>query len=113
MANHQIFRKMATVIGLIAITLSCSSTRTVTQVQKGSEKQQPQIAYGDLIVDPESEYIMIPVTLSGDRKQPGFPNISPISSSYEDYRGSGMVGYNMIFYNKTSGESHILLNKKH
>lgn len=111
MITYRIFRNIATVFTLIAITLSCSSTRTVTQAQKVAEKPQSQIAYGDLIVDPESEYMMIPVTLSGDQKQPGFPNISR-SSSYEDYRGSGMVGYNMIFYNKTSGESHILLNKK-
>jgi hypothetical protein len=112
MITYQIFRKVATVFALIAITLSCSSTRTVTQAQKGSEKPQPQIGYGNLIFDPESEYMMIPVTLSGDEKQPGFPNISLASGSYEYDRGSGMVGYNMIFYNKTSGESNILLNKK-
>lgn len=112
MVNYQIFRKVAVAFALIAIALSCSSTRTITQAQKVAEKPQPQIAYGDLIIDPESEYIMIPVILSGDQKQSGFPNISLASGSYDEYRGSGMVGYNMIFYNKTSGESHILLNKK-
>lgn len=112
MVNHQIFPKVAITFALIAIALSCSSTRTVTQAQKVAEKPQPQIVYGDLIVDNESEYIMIPVTLSGDRKQSGVPNISLASGSYDEYRGRGIVGYNMIFYNKTSGESNILLNRK-
>lgn len=112
MITHQIFRKVATVFALIAITLSCRSTRTVTQAQKVAEKPQPQIAYGDLIVDPESEYIMIPVTLSGHEKESGHNPISSKLSFYGDSRGSRMVGYNMIFYNKTSGESNILLNKK-
>jgi hypothetical protein len=112
MITHNIFRKVATVFALIAITLSCSSTRTVTQAQKGSEKPQPQIGYGNLIIDSESEYIMIPVILSSNQKESGRDPISSKLSSYEDYRGSGMVGYNMIFYNKTSGESNILLNRK-
>jgi hypothetical protein len=112
MVNHQIFRKVATVFALIAITLSCSSTRTLTQAQKVAGNPQAQIAYGNLIFDPESEYIMIPVILSSDQKEPGRNPISSNFSSYEDYRGSGTIGYNMIFYNKTSGESNILLNKK-
>ncbi|MEG3991505.1 hypothetical protein QUA13_31170 [Microcoleus sp. S28C3] len=112
MVTHQILRKMSAAFVLLAVALSCSSTTTVTQAQKVAEKQKLQVGYGDLIFDYESEYMMIPVTLSGDEKQAGFPTVSPIYDSYEESRGSGIVGYNMIFYNKNSGESNILLNKK-
>lgn len=112
MVTHQILRKMSAAFVLLAVALSCSSTTTVTQAQKVAEKPKAQVGYGDLIFDSESEYIMIPVTLSGDEKQAGFPTVSPIYSDYEESRGSGIVGYNMIFYNKTSGESNILLNRK-
>ncbi|MEG3925780.1 hypothetical protein [Microcoleus sp. D3_18a_C4] len=112
MIDHNIFRKVATTFALIAITLSCSATKTVTRAQKKAEKPQPQIAYGDLIVDSESEYIMIPVILSSDEKESGRDPISSKLSLYGDSRGSGMIGYNMIFYNKSSGQSNILLNRK-
>lgn len=68
MINHNIFRKVATTFAIIAMTLSCSVTKTVTQAQKKAEKLHPQVAYDDLIVDPESEYIMIQVILSSDKK---------------------------------------------
>ncbi|MEG4310745.1 hypothetical protein QUB36_17590 [Microcoleus sp. AT8-B1] len=109
MINHNIFRKVVTTVALIVITLSCSSTKIVTQAQKKAEKLQPQVAYDDLIVDPESEYIMIPVILSSDEKKYGH---NPISSKLSLSRGRRMIGYNMIFYNKTNGESNILLNRK-
>ncbi|MEG3899637.1 MULTISPECIES: hypothetical protein [unclassified Microcoleus] len=111
MTAHNISRKIATTFALIAITISCSSTKTVNQAQKKAEKPQPQIAYGDLIVDPESEYIMIPVILSGVEKE---SRRDPISSKLFSGKssGSGTIGYNMIFYNKTNGKSNILLNRK-
>jgi hypothetical protein len=112
MVTHQILSKMSAAFVLLAVALSCSSTTTLTQAQKVAEKPKPQIGYGDLIFDYESEYMMIPVTLSGDEKQAGFPAVSPIYDSYEESRGSEIVGYNMIFYNKTSGQSNILLNRK-
>ncbi|MEG4033164.1 hypothetical protein [Microcoleus sp. Pol12B5] len=96
---------------LLAVALSCSSTTAITQAEKVEEKPKLQVGYGDLIFDYESEYMMIPVTLSGDEKQAGFPTVSPLYDSYEESRGSGIVGYNMIFYNKSSGESNILLNR--
>lgn len=109
MINPNIFRKVATTLALIAITLSCSATKTVNQAQKKAEKPQPQIAYGDLIVDTESEYIMIPVILSSDEKE---SERNPISSKLNFSRNRRMIGYNMIFYNKTNGKSNILLNRK-
>jgi hypothetical protein len=111
MITHNIFRKVTTALALIAITLSCSSTKIVTQAQKKGEKPQPQIGYGDLIVDSESEYIMIPVILSSDEKNSERNSISSKLFSGKS-SGSDTIGYNMIFYNKTSGESNILLNKK-
>ena len=112
MINPNIFRKVATTLALIAITLSCSATKTVNQAQKKAEKPQPQIAYGDLIVDTESEYMMIPVILSSDEKESGRDPISSKLNFYGKSSGSRMIGYNMIFYNKTNGESNILLNRK-
>jgi hypothetical protein len=108
MINHHIFGKVATTFALIAITLSCSSTKIVTQPQKPAEKLQPQVAYDHLIVDPESEYIMIPVILSNDEKKYGL-------SSKLNFSGDSRMGairYNMIFYNTTNGEANILLNRK-
>ncbi|MEG4803067.1 hypothetical protein QUB63_24635 [Microcoleus sp. ARI1-B5] len=109
MINPNIFGKVTTTFALIAITLSCTSTNIVTQTQKKAEKLQPQVAYDNLIVDPESEYIMIPVILSSDEKK---AEHNPISSKLSFSRGHPMIGYNMIFYNKTNGQSNILLNRK-
>jgi hypothetical protein len=105
-----IFRKLTPAIALIAITLSCSSTKIVTQAQQQADKPQPQVAYGNLIFDSESEYIMIPVLPSEDEKESTGNPISSFSSY--DSRSDGPIGQNMIFYNKTSKTSHILLNKK-
>ena len=112
MTNHNVSSKIATTFALIAITLSCSATKTVNQVQKKAEKPQPQIAYGNLIVDSESEYMMIPVILPGVEKEWGGNPISSKISSYAESSGGGPIGYNMIFYNKTNGQSNILLNRK-
>ncbi|MEG4964505.1 MULTISPECIES: hypothetical protein [unclassified Microcoleus] len=109
MVTARILRKMSAGFVLLAVALSCSSTTTVTQAQKKAEKLQPQVAYDDLIVDHESEYIMIPVILSSDEKKYGH---NPISSKLSFSRNRRMIGYNMIFYNKTNGESNILLNRK-
>ncbi|MEG4202354.1 hypothetical protein QUA20_00225 [Microcoleus sp. Pol7_A1] len=109
MVTHQILRKMSAAIVLLAVALSCSSTTTVTQAQKKAENLQPQVAYDDLIVDHESEYIMIPVILSSAEKKSGH---NPISSKLSFSKNRRMIGYNMIFYNKTNGESNILLNRK-
>lgn len=112
MINHNIFRKVTATLALIAITLSCSATKTVNQAQKKAEKPQPEIAYGDLIVDYESEYVMIPVILSSDKQESGGESRSSKLSLYGKSSGSGTIGHNMIFYNKTNGESNILLNRK-
>ncbi|MGL5065504.1 MAG: hypothetical protein ACRC62_36505 [Microcoleus sp.] len=111
MTDCNLFRKLAPAIALIAITISCSSAKVATQAQQQADKSQPQIAYGNLIFDAESEYIMIPVLPSGDEKE---SKGNPISSSLGSYdsRGSSSIGENMIFYNKTNGASNILLNKK-
>lgn len=111
MTNHNIYRKISTTFALVAITISCSATKTVNQAQKKAEKPQPQIAYDDLIVDSESEYMMIPVILSSDEKQSGRDPISLKLFSGKS-SGSDTIGYNIIFYNKTNGQSNILLNRK-
>lgn len=109
MRNHNIFGNVTTTFALIAITVSCTSTNIVNQTHKKAEKLQPQVAYDNLIVDRESEYIMIPVILSSDEKK---YEDNPISSKLSFSRGRRMIGYNMIFYNKTNGQSNILLNRK-
>ncbi|MGE5656406.1 MAG: hypothetical protein ACM37W_07290, partial [Actinomycetota bacterium] len=64
MENNQLFRKIATVLTFIALAFSCSSSMTANKPESQPASKQ-KIVYGDLIVDPQLDFILIPIGLSG------------------------------------------------
>lgn len=111
MVSHSFLRKTATAILLSSLLLSCRGrvTRQTEQQQtKATEPSSTQnIVYGGLVIKEQSDYILIPVSLSEDKNQ----KRNPFSGSSSYYRDSNFI-YNIIFYRKQDGESHLLLNKK-
>lgn len=110
MVSFSLLRKISTAILLSTFLLSCrSSVNREAQSTKATQISQKQtsvkqtIVYGDLVIKEQSDYIMIPVSLSGEDNQ-GLLR----GSSYE--RTS--LYSNIIFYRKKDGETHLLLNKK-
>ena len=111
MVSFSFLRKIFTAILLSAFLLSCRSSGNretqTTQANQASQKQssaKQNIIYGDLVIKEQSNYIMIPVSLSGEENQALLRG----SSSYERTN----LYSNIIFYPKKDGESHLLLNKK-
>jgi hypothetical protein len=103
------WKKITTAIVITTVALSCEpSTKTRVEQAKATEEQKPQqnIGYGDLVIKEQSDYLMIPVTVS-ERSQDKDINYS-LSRSY----GKENKLYNFIFYNKQDGATHLLLNKK-
>lgn len=111
MVSFSFLRKISTAIILSTFLLSCrSSVNREDQSTKATAVSQKQtsvkqnIVYGDLVIKEQSDYIMIPVSLSGTGNQ----RLLRGSSSYERTN----LYSNIIFYCKKDGETHLLLNKK-
>ncbi|MHC5768012.1 MAG: hypothetical protein ACYTXI_20775 [Nostoc sp.] len=111
MKNYRFLNKITTVMIVAALSFSCKSSvsRNVEQA-KATEKPKPQqnLIYGDLIIKEQSDYLMIPVSLTEQNEEKGI-DLS-LSRSYENQRNNSL--YNIIFYQKQGGEAHLLLNKK-
>lgn len=90
----------------------------VVEENKGQEEQEKLLVYYDPIVSEFSDYFMVPV---------GFQNVSKSKlskrDSYSSYRSGssyGESGYysfyghfnNLVFKNKETGNTHLLLDKK-
>lgn len=113
---HRWLRRIFTAILLftLLVIVSCQSgatrnteqTTAIAQNSKQASSKQ-NIVYGDLVIKEESDYILIPVRLSGDKNQTR-NSILEASLSYE--RQS--LFSNLIFYRKQDCETHLLLNKK-
>jgi len=102
--------KIATVIILSTLCLSCQSNASREAPQtEGKQQQNPQpknITYGDLVIKAESDYLIIPVGLiDTNQSREGFWS----KPSYYEKRNEYS---NIIFYHKKEGNSHFLLNKK-
>ena len=112
MLSYKFFRKIAIAIILSSFCLSCQESiqKEIDQnlQQKSAEKKaEPNVSYGDLVIKEQSDYLLIPVTLSSDKNQ-SRENIFDSSSSYEKRDSI----HNIIFYRKQNGETSLLLNKK-
>lgn len=104
------FRRLILAISLLTLASSCQSiipsSKTAQQTQATAQQTQPQVAYGDLVINEKSDYLMIPVDIStGENQDKG------LFSSYS-YESRNQNFYNIIFYRKQDGASHLLLNKK-
>ncbi|MGH1393082.1 MAG: hypothetical protein ACRAVC_03480 [Trichormus sp.] len=103
------YRLLTLTLFLTTYCLSCSaSLERRTEQAKANLPQQkaPEISYGDFIIKEQSDYLMIPVQVKGDS------NRSNILDSSSSYKRSNTTLYNLIFYRKQDGETHLLLDKK-
>ncbi|MEH1965102.1 hypothetical protein [Nostoc sp.] len=110
MKNYSFLNKITTAIIIATLSFSCKSSVSRNPEQaKATDKPKPQpnLVYGDLIIKDQSDYLMIPITLTEQNEDKGID--LKISRSYE--RNNQLL-YNLIFYRKQDGEAHLLLNKK-
>jgi hypothetical protein len=109
MNNYRCLKKISTAIIMATLCFSCEpmATRKTEQVKAADpQKSQPNIVYGELIIKEQLDYFMIPVNLIEPEPDKG---ISLDSS--RSYKRENPL-YNIIFYHKQDGETHLLLNKK-
>ncbi|MBD2446163.1 hypothetical protein H6G76_03120 [Nostoc sp. FACHB-152] len=113
MSNYRFLQTITSAIIIATLALSCDTTVTRKTEESrakatAQQKSQPKIAYGELIIKEQSDYLMIPVNAieQNKEKESGF---SIASRSYEKDNG---ILYNIVFYRKQDGETHLLLNKK-
>jgi len=109
MNNYSFFKKITTAIIIATLSFACEPTVIKKSEQaKATDKPtpQPNIFYGELIIKELSDYLMIPVSLKDRNKERG----NYLDSSGYSERDSNL--YNIIFYHKQDGETHLLLNKK-
>jgi hypothetical protein len=107
---NRYLKNITLVIFVASLSLSCdfNTARKAEQVQAVAQQQpEPKISYGDLIVKEQSDYLMIPVNvIEQNSKKESFLETS--ASYKRDYR----LLYNLIFYRKQDGDTHLLLDKK-
>jgi hypothetical protein len=98
---------------LCALSLACTGTlnRKNPLTTANASDAEPTISYGELIFPAQSDYFMIPVGFEGDGKSSKSVFSKEIyrDSAYEDM--SRMTIYNLIFHNRRTGESHLLLSE--
>lgn len=107
------WRRYAIASLLCALSLACTGTlnRKSPLTTANASDAEPPISYGDLIFPQQSDYFIIPVGFQGDG------NSSKSIFSKDIYRDSAyepmsmMTIYNLIFHNRRTGESHLLLSE--
>jgi hypothetical protein len=114
MKNYSVLGTVTTAVVIATLALACDTTvnrKTAETKAKASaqQKSQPNISYGEFIIKEQSDYLMIPVNVveQNQDKESGF-NLESRSS----YERDNSKLYNMMFYRKQDGETHLLLNKK-
>ncbi|AUS99419.1 hypothetical protein CLI64_02860 [Nostoc sp. CENA543] len=103
--------KITFVLFLVGFLFSCRAKvdRSTEQSQAIAQEQQkePTISYGDLIIKEQSDYVMIPVNVQESNREK-----ASILDSSRSYKENYSPLYNLIFYRKQDGETHLLLDKK-
>lgn len=111
MIRDRLLRKSVVSIIVATLSFSCNS-RVDQETQKlqvnAQQNPQPTIVYGDLIIKPESDYLMISVSIFPDANQGEKSWVSKASRSYENRKNI----YNLIFYSKKDASTNALLEKK-
>lgn len=103
------WKKITTAIFIATVALSCEpNANTRVEPAKATEEQKPQqnIGYGELVIKEQSDYLMIPVTVT-EQNQDKIKEYG-LSRSYSKEAKL----HNFIFYHKQDGATHLLLNKK-
>jgi hypothetical protein len=108
--NYSLLRKITLTIFLGGLCCACSANvdRTTEQAKAVVQQQkEPEISYGDLIIKEQSDYLIVPVNVKNiDRDK------DSILDSSRSYKENYNLLYNLIFYRKQDGETHLLLDKK-
>ncbi len=107
------WRRYAIASLLCVLSLACTGTlnRKSPLTTANASDTEPPIFYGELIFPEQSDYFMIPVGFEGDEKSAKSlfsPDVYR-DSAYD--RMSLMTIYNLIFHNRRTGESHLLLSE--
>ncbi|MCF4970592.1 hypothetical protein [Nostoc sp. CMAA1605] len=111
--KHQYYwlGKITLALFLVSFLFSCRTKidRSTEQGQAIAQEQQKEltISYGDLIIKEQSDYVMIPVNVKETDRDQG-----SILDSSRSYKENYSPLYNLIFYRKQDGETHLLLDKK-
>ncbi len=112
MAINQVLKQIITLTLLAGFSLSCSSNPNKKETKvadaNASQASDPHIIYGNLIINDKSDYLMIPVDVATGNEEGNFL----FGSSRYSGKNGKVKPYNIIFYSKKDGKSHILLNKK-
>ncbi|MBD2347231.1 hypothetical protein [Anabaena subtropica] len=110
MKKINLVKNLVLAIFLSSFSLSCDTNitrKTESAKAVGQQQKQPQISYGDLIIKEQSDYLMIPVNATEPNQE------KEVNFDYSrSYKRDNPLIYNLIFYRKQDGESHLLLNKK-
>ncbi len=109
MRKNIFLKNIVLAISVASLSLSCEASvnKRTSGIAVGQEQTEPQISYGDLMIKEQSDYLMIPVYIKDTNEQKD----NSLDLSRYDKRDDKSV-YNLIFYPKQGGESHLLLNKK-
>ncbi|AFY84963.1 hypothetical protein [Oscillatoria acuminata] len=96
-----------------ALSLACTRTvnRQSTLTTANASDAEPNISYGELIFPQQSDYLIIPVGFQGDGKSSKSVFSQDVYRDSASDRMSLMTIYNLIFHNRRTGESHLLLSE--
>ncbi|WP_066375620.1 MULTISPECIES: hypothetical protein [unclassified Anabaena] len=99
---------LATLVASLSLSCDFNVARQAEQVNAvEQQKTETKISYGDLIIKQQSDYLMIPVNV----KEQNSDKDSFLDKTRDYKRGDGSL-YNLIFYHKQDGKTHLLLDKK-
>ncbi len=112
MVIRNLFKHITTLTLCVGLSVSCSSNPNIekNKLTDGNviQNSDPHIIYGNLIINEKSDYLMIPVDVGAGNQE---SNFLFGSSRYSGKSGS-IKPYNIIFYAKKDGKTHVLLKEK-
>lgn len=112
MVGHQ-FAKKAAIAGILcALSLACTGTltRQSNSTTANANNVSPTIIYSELIFPVNSDYLIIPVGVYLDTNNSKGLLSTDFSRSSDYSRDAALAVYNLIFHQRRTGESHLLLN---
>lgn len=105
MKIYQIFRPgvIAGFLGFLALSCTGSFRGVINSTTATANESEPNLVYGELIFPENSDYLLIPVGLSENYRK-------NLGSILPNQVKNPMTVYNLIFHQKQTGESHLLLS---
>ncbi|MGB6301465.1 MAG: hypothetical protein WBF90_35510 [Rivularia sp. (in: cyanobacteria)] len=100
-----------TIVAMFCVSCNAIDNREQSQVN-AQQTPQPNIVYGDLIIKQETDYLMIPVSISPDTNRASNNTGGLYSGSLSRSSKEKKNIYNLIFYSKKDASTNYLLDKK-